>query len=109
MMSANKIYRKEDIIAMGSQNVNPGFGMHPNPNEPYSIWLYKGGGLLSDPYPSGTCKHKWNRLIFLKKGATIDVKSPLAEIISTSEARRKGLKIPTNENIVSIAPHDYRG
>ena len=109
MMSANKIYRKEDIIAMGSKTVNPGFGMKPNPNEPYSIWLYKGGGLLSDAFPSGTCKHKWNRLIFLKKGVKVDAKSPLAKIISTSEARRRGIATPANENIVSIAPHDYKG
>jgi len=56
MIRANKLYRKEDILQMGSQLVNPGFGMHPNPNEPYSIWLYKGGGLLSEKYPNGTCQ-----------------------------------------------------
>lgn len=106
MMRANKVYRKEDIIQMGSQVVNPGFGMHPNPNAPYSIWLYKGGGLLSDAFPGGTCKHKWNRVIYLRKGASVDVNSPLAEIISTSEARRKGYKVPTNDTKVSIAPHE---
>jgi len=106
MMSANKVYRKEDIEQLTNKVVNPGFGMHPNPNAPYSIWLYKGGGLLSDTYKGGTCKHKWNRVIYLKKGKSIDVNSPLAKIISTSEARRKGYKVPTNDSKVSIAPHD---
>jgi len=106
MMAANKIYRKEDIISMGDKLVNPGFGMHPNPNEPYSIWLYKGGGKLSDAYPGGTCRHKWNRVIYLKKGVNVDVNSPLAEIISTSEARRKGFDVPVNDSKVSIAPHE---
>jgi len=106
MMQANKLYRKEDILAMGEKTVNPGFGMSPNPNAPYSIWLYKGGGLLSDAFPGGTCKHKWNRVIFVRKDVATDVKNTLLETISTSEARRKGFKVPVNENIVSVAPHD---
>jgi hypothetical protein len=108
MMRANKVYRKEDILQMGNKTVNPGFGMSPTPNAPYSIWLYKGGGLLSDAFPNGTCKHKWNRQIYLKKGVSVDVKSPLAKIISTGEARRKGYKVPTNDTKVSIAPHNMR-
>ena len=93
MMLAGKVYRKEDIIAMGSKVVNAGWGA--NGADTYSIWLYKGGG---------ACKHKWNRVIYLKKGAKIDVNNPLAEIISTSEARRRGYKVETNDNLVSIAP-----
>jgi hypothetical protein len=108
MMRANKVYRKEDIIMMGEQAVNPGFGMSPNPNEPYSIWLYKGGGLLSKEFPNGTCKHKWNRVIYLKKGVNVDVNSPLANIISVAEAKRKGAKIPVNEPMVGLTPHDAK-
>jgi hypothetical protein len=78
MMKANKIYRREDIEAMGSVVVNPGFGMHPNPDNPYSIWLYKGGGLLSANHPGGTCKHYWEKLIFRKKDIKVDTKSPIA-------------------------------
>jgi len=37
MISANKIYRKEDIIAMGSQVVNEGWGAEGA--DTYSIWL----------------------------------------------------------------------
>jgi len=106
MMRANKVYRKEDIIRMENQAVNPGFGL--DGVDTYSIWLWKGGGLKSKTFPNGTCKHKWNRQIYLKKGVSVDVKSPLAEVISTSAARRKGYKVPTNDTKVSIAPHNMR-
>jgi hypothetical protein len=95
MMSANKIYRKEDIIAMENKAVNPGWGA--NGANTYSIWLYKGGG---------NCHHKWNRVIYLKQGAKVDVNSPLAKIISTSEARRQGMKLETNDTLVSIEPRN---
>jgi len=93
MMSANKRYRKEDILQLDDKVVNAGWGA--NGADTYSIWLYKGGG---------NCYHKWNRVIYLKKGKKIDVNSPLATIISTSEARRRGLKIQTNDTLVSVAP-----
>lgn len=93
MMQANKVYRKEDIIQMGNKVVNKGWGAYGA--DKYSIWLYKGGG---------NCHHKWNRVIYLKKGASVDPNSPLAETISTTKARSKGYRIPTNENEVSIAP-----
>lgn len=93
MMQAGKLYRKEDIIAMENKTVNPGWGA--GGSNTYSIWLYKGGG---------NCYHKWNRVIFAKKGVKIDANSPLAKVISTSEARRRGLKVPTNDSDVSIAP-----
>jgi len=106
MIRADKVYRKEDIIQMGSKPVNKGFGM--DGADTYSIWLYKGGGLLSTAFPGGTCKHKWNRVIYLKKGKNVDVNSPLAKTISTSEARRRGLKVQTNDSKVSVAPHDVK-
>lgn len=93
MIRSNKLYRKEDILRMGDVPVNAGWGL--NGADTYSIWLYKGGG---------NCHHKWNRVIYLKKGVKVDVNNPLAEIISNSEARRKGYKVITNENEVSIAP-----
>ncbi len=93
MLSANKIYRKEDIIAMGDKSVNAGWG--PHGANTYSIWLYKGGG---------NCHHKWNREIYLKQGVKIDVNSPLAKIITTSEARRQGFKLEANDSKVSIEP-----
>lgn len=107
MMRFNKVYRREDIEKMGTKTVNPGFGMHPNPNAPYSIWLYKGGGLLSGAYPNGTCKHFWLEEVYVKKGVNVDVKSPTAEMISRATARSRGLKLPDEVNPkVFVAPHD---
>lgn len=103
MMFANKLYRKEDILQMDKGGVNDGFGA--GGSNSYSIWLWKGGGLRSTAYPNGTCKHKWQREIYLKRGGGVDVNSPLAKTISTSEARRKGYKVPTNNSDVSITPN----
>lgn len=97
MMSANKIYRREDIEAMGEVTVNAGFGMHPTPNKPYSIWLYKGGGLLSAEFTGGTCKHYWEKLTYKKKDVKIDPKSPIA-IDEAKKDRASG--------IAGIAPHE---
>lgn len=104
MMQANKLYRKEDILQMNKAGINDGFGL--GGSNSYSIWLYKGGGRMSEKFPQGTCRHKWQREIYLKNGSGLDVNSPLAKTISTSEARRKGYKVPTNESIVSIKPHN---
>jgi len=95
MMRRNKIYRREDIELMGKKNVNPGFGMHPTPNKPYSIWKYKGGGLLSAEFTGGTCKHYWEKLTYRKIGVKIDVKNPKNE---PKESRASG--------VAGIAPHD---
>jgi hypothetical protein len=105
MMRANRLYRKEDILKMGTRVVNEGFGAKGTNDAPYSIWLYKGGGLRSKNFPQGTCRHAWNREIYLKR-ADGKGKVESSEKISTSEARRKGYKVPTNENIVSIKPHN---
>jgi hypothetical protein len=40
MVSAKKVYRKEDIVAMENKAVNAGFGK--GGSDTYSIWLYKG-------------------------------------------------------------------
>ena len=103
MMSKNKLYRKEDIEMMSQRNVNPGFGMRPNPNEPYDIFLWKGGGLLSEAFPFGTCKHFWVRETYRKRA---DVNNPLAETITPAEARKAGEILPTNNPKAYIAPHD---
>jgi hypothetical protein len=97
MMSANKVYRKEDIEQLTNKVVNAGWG--PNGADTYSIWLYKGGG---------SCHHKWNRVIYLRKGKTVDVNSPLAETISTSKARSKGYKVEVNDSKVAIEPRNMK-
>lgn len=110
MISANKLYRKEDILRMEKSSTNPGFGKGTGGSKPYSIWLWKGGGKMSKAFPNGTCKHKWQREIYLRKEdqskAVLNPKiDPTAKTISTSEARRKGLKPPTNNSDVSITPN----
>jgi len=97
MMGANKIYRREDIEALTSKAVNPGFGQHPNPENPYSIWKYKGGGLLSAAFVGGTCKHYWEKLTYRKVGVKVDTKSQ----ISIDKAKKN----PAS-GIAGIAPHD---
>jgi len=92
MTNANKIYRKEDIIAMGRKQVNPGWGEYGS--NTYSIWKWKGGAL---------CKHKWFRIILVQEG-----KRPKNsdKIISSTEAKSRGVKLPRNAKEVSVAPHD---
>jgi len=111
MVTANKLYRKEDILQMGEQTVNSGFGYvagGKSPNTPYSIWLWKGGGKISAKYPNGTCRHKWQREIYLKVDGGVDVNSPLATTITTAEARRKGFSVPTNAPAVGRTPHNNK-
>jgi len=103
MVSANKLYRKEDILQMNKSGVNDGFGL--GGTNSYSIWLWKGGGKMSDKFPNGTCRHKWQREIYLNRKGGVDVNSPLAKTISTSEARRKGYKVPVNDSDVSVTPN----
>jgi len=103
MMRANKLYRKEDIELMSQRNVNPGFGMRPNPNQPYDIFLWKGGGLLSDAFPFGTCKHFWVREMYRKIGTG---KNTAAQPSTPADVRKAGEIAPTNPQKVYIAPHD---
>jgi len=105
MMAANKLYRKEDIEAMSQQVVNPGFGMHPNPNDPYDIFLWKGGGLLSDNFPNGTCKHFWVREMYRRIGKG---KNTQAQPSTPADVRKAGEIAPTNDKRGYIAPHDMR-
>ena len=114
MCVADKLYRKEDIIRMEKDPLaNEGFqlGGMSNPGEGYSIWKWKGGGKISEKYPNGTCKHKWQREIYLKVNGNVDVNSPIAQEllkISTTEARRRGYKVPTNDKNVGLTPHQNR-
>ncbi len=96
MVKAKKIYRKEDIIAMGSNNVNKGWGLNGADN--YSIWLYKGGG---------DCHHFWMRKTYMAKGSRLkpDVGNPKAEI-SVNKARKAGIKPPVNAEEVAKRPTD---
>ncbi len=96
MVAANKLYRKEDIIAMGDKAVNAGWGL--NGASTYSIWKWKGGG---------ACHHKWMRRVFRKpvKDGKIDTKSPLAPTVSTNKSEKEGYRV-RNPKEVAMRPID---
>ena len=95
MINADKVYRKEDIIAMESQAVNAGFGVKGADN--YSIWLYKGGP---------RCQHKWLRRTYANfEGVKIDPTNPNAKTISSATAEKYGYRI-RNEKEVAMKPAD---
>ena len=102
MVSAGKVYRKEDIERMGSQVVNNvsknGVGFGPNGDPTYSIWLYKGGA---------RCHHFWMRKTYLAKGegVTPDVGNPNAEV-SVNKAKKEGVELETNPTNVAKRPVD---
>ena len=90
MQAANKVYRKEDILKMGTMPVNKGWGL--NGADTYSIWKFKGGG---------NCHHKWFRRIYLQAG---ERPSSADKIVTTTKARSLGFKPETNEQEVPVAP-----
>ena len=96
MVSAKKVYRKEDINAMTTKVVNAGFGK--GGSDTYSVWLYKGGA---------RCNHKWFRRIYARKEGS----KSLGSVISTTEAKSQGFKPETNAQKVPVAPKDmkYKG
>ena len=97
MVSAKKVYRKEDIEAMTSKVVNAGFGK--GGSNTYSIWLWKGGA---------RCKHRWYRKTYQRLSKN---KGTLGKEITSTEAKSRGFKYPKNAKRVSVAPHDmtYKG
>ena len=96
MISAKKVYRKEDIQAMEGKVVNAGFGK--GGSDKYDIWLYKGGA---------RCHHFWMRKVFMAKVGAVDVdaKSPNAEV-GVNKAKSAGAKLPTNPKDVAKRPTD---
>lgn len=82
MISANKLYRKEDIIRMGNNpKTNEGWG--PKGADTYDIFLYKGGG---------ACHHFWTRETYKR---FTDPRRKGAEKITPAEARKAGEVLPT--------------
>ena len=102
MISAKKVYRKEDIQAMSEKVVNEvsanGKGFGPNGLPTYDIWLYKGGA---------RCHHFWMRKVFMaKEGAkSVDAKSPNAEV-GVNKAKRAGAELEVNDKKVATRPVD---
>lgn len=105
MITANKIYRKEDIIQMGAQIVNETRvkndgsigGLGPNGSPFVDVWLYKGGA---------ACHHRWNKQVYVSfEGLNIDVNSPNAQRIAGLKAEQYGYVV-RNESLVSQRPID---
>jgi hypothetical protein len=95
MIAANKIYRKEDIIKMGSQVVNAGWGAKGA--DTYSIWFYKGGG---------NCHHRWNKRVYATfSGKAIDVNSKELKQVAVRKAEKLGYVVK-NDSKVSARPVD---
>jgi hypothetical protein len=100
MLQADKLYRKEDILAMGSKAVNPGWG--PNGADTYSCWLYKGGG---------NCHHIWKKQLYISaKGFGLDLNNPNVRTQAWAKAEKAGYKV-RNNYLVERRPIDmpYNG
>ena len=99
MVSANKIYRKEDIIgqahSLSSIAANKGFG--PNGSDIYNVWLYKGGV---------NCHHKWVREIYFRKFGTGKPNYDTDEVINKTKARSRGFRPEENDQRIYQAPID---
>ena len=94
MVSAKKIYRKEDIQQMSTRAVNAGWGL--NGAATYDIWLYKGGG---------ACHHFWMRKTYMAVDVKPDATNPNTEI-SVNKAKKEGFKPETNDPKVAKRPKD---
>jgi hypothetical protein len=95
MQGAKKLYRKEDIINMGSKPVNKGWGPKGN-SATYSIWLYKGGG---------NCHHFWLRQIFKTTiGESRTTKIEDADMIGYTKAKSEGFTAKKNNILVAKPP-----
>jgi hypothetical protein len=94
MVKANKIYRKEDILNMGSQVVNKGWGAKGA--DTYSIWLYKGGG---------NCHHRWNKQVYaVFEGTGLNITANTKKL-AQAKAAKFGYVV-TNPSLVATRPID---
>lgn len=93
MMSAQRVYRKEDIVGpyypeqlggASARAVNPGFG--PNGTDTYDLLLFKGGP---------NCRHRWVRRTYLRR----DNKR-----VSVNEAKRIISQLPPEERAANQLP-----
>ena len=101
MISAGKVYRKEDIDAASKKPVNKGWG--PNGADTYDILKFKGGG---------DCHHYFIRKVYLKKGNKNITIANAKKLIR--DLKKEGIKteIPTSgEDLSTKAPKDmpYNG
>lgn len=91
MMSAKKVYRKEDIDAASRQVIQAGMG--PNGSDTYNIFLYKGGV---------NCRHFWQRQIYLRRNnKKISVNEARRRILELEPSDRADVRLPNNPKEVA--------
>lgn len=92
MLSADKLYRKEDIERMSTANAQ----FAPKGQSSYSIFEWKGGVY---------CHHFWERVTFVRRGleGSIDVRNPNAQTLTESQADERGMR-PNIPRIVGVKP-----
>ena len=92
MVSANKLYTKENLVDANSLSLNFGFG---HDGGAYDIFLFKGGP---------QCRHFFSRRIF--RTSLRNAKQPISdsEVIGYTKARSEGFTAEKNDNLVAIAP-----
>lgn len=96
MMNANRVYRKEDLVNVDSNSVNPGFG---HKGQSYNIFEFKGGP---------RCHHKFTRQTYVSfDNVKIDVNNPNATKISVAKAEKYGYRV-RNSKYVSMMPNDMQ-
>jgi hypothetical protein len=93
MVSAKKIYTKEDLKDADSLILNEGFGI--DGKEPYNIFLYKGGP---------QCRHFFLRRIYKTSLRAAKSKISDSQLISYTKARSEGFTAEKNDKLVAIAP-----
>lgn len=96
MMSAQRVYRKEDIEFASERQVNPGWG--PRGSNTYDLWLYKGGG---------NCKHFWKRVIYMRRNnKKVSVNQAREMILALDTQDRSEAQWETNDRRVAQIPFD---
>jgi hypothetical protein len=103
MLSANKLYRKEDIApkedggqahSLSNRPVNKGWGLKGA--NTYDVFKYKGGG---------NCHHFWLRQIYKTQlGIDVSTKIDDAELIGYTKARSEGFTAKKNPSEVAKPP-----
>ena len=100
MMGANKLYRKQDLVALDDKPVNKGFGIDGAAT--YSIWKYKGGP---------QCFHRFIRKIYVMELEDAWIEKDITrygKLISTAKARSQGFYPEPNNKKVAQAPRTMK-
>ena len=94
MLSASKMYRKEDLVRLENIPVNKGWGA--GGTDTYSVWKFKGGG---------SCHHFFRRKIYkFTLGVSKSGNLEDGDVISTAKSRKSGFYPEANDKKVAQAP-----